>query len=101
MMMSLKERVVVVALAMVVIGSGINALNICNVPVGDLMTCKPAATAPNPPAPTAECCSAISHADLPCLCGYKNSPILPSIGIDPDLAVQLPAKCNIPNPPQC
>ncbi|TXG72907.1 hypothetical protein EZV62_001486 [Acer yangbiense] len=75
--------------------------NICNISVSDLMKCKPAVTPPNPTQPTADCCSALSHADLHCLCGYKNSKLLPSFGIDPNLAIQLPRKCNLPHPPNC
>ncbi|URD81380.1 hypothetical protein MUK42_02371 [Musa troglodytarum] len=35
---------------------------------------------PPPSPPSAACCKAIADADLPCLCAYKNSPLL---GIDP------------------
>uniref|UniRef100_A0A2P2NFQ4 Lipid binding protein n=1 Tax=Rhizophora mucronata TaxID=61149 RepID=A0A2P2NFQ4_RHIMU len=78
-----------------------NAQTICNVPYAGLMACKPSVTPPNPPPPTANCCSALSHADLHCLCSYKSSSVLPSLGIDPNLAMQLPAKCNLPHAPTC
>lgn len=77
------------------------AQTICNMPVAGLMACKPSVTPPNPTAPTSDCCSALSHADMKCLCSYKNSKLLPSLGIDPKLAVKLPAKCNLPHPANC
>ncbi|MBN8147947.1 hypothetical protein J0J24_24745, partial [Vibrio vulnificus] len=57
-----------------------NAQNICKIPVSGLMACRPAVTSPNPTPPTTTCCSALSHADIPCLCSYKNSNLLPSLG---------------------
>ncbi|MED6113693.1 hypothetical protein PIB30_073173 [Stylosanthes scabra] len=74
---------------------------ICNVSIGDLMTCKPAVTPPNPPLPTDECCTVLKKADIKCLCKYKNSTLLPALGIDPNLAMELPEKCKLPHPPQC
>ncbi|KAL2326701.1 hypothetical protein Fmac_025759 [Flemingia macrophylla] len=102
--MYVQHKAMVTIIVALVFGIGIgigNGLSICNVSIDDLLKCKPAATPPNPTPPSKECCEALSHADLSCLCTYKNSPLLPLYGIDPDLAVQLPAKCNIPNPPQC
>ncbi|XVF37676.1 hypothetical protein REPUB_Repub20aG0030100 [Reevesia pubescens] len=78
-----------------------DAQSICNIPVSGLMACKPSVTPPNPPPPTSACCSTLSHADLRCLCSYKNSPLLPSLGIDPNLAMKLPTKCKLPHPPNC
>ncbi|PIN19315.1 hypothetical protein CDL12_04986 [Handroanthus impetiginosus] len=78
-----------------------NAQMICNMSVASLMACKPSAVPPNPPPPSATCCSALSHANMPCLCSYKNSKILPSLGIDPNLAMQLPQKCKLPNTAKC
>ncbi|KAK4266552.1 hypothetical protein QN277_027450 [Acacia crassicarpa] len=92
---------VVVLLLLAVAASTINGQSICNVPISGLMACKPSVTLPNPAAPSADCCSALSHANMRCLCSYKNSKLLPSLGIDPTLAMQLPAKCNLPHPPQC
>ncbi|CAN6447697.1 unnamed protein product [Victoria cruziana] len=69
-----------------------------------LLACKPSVTANGdcpPPGPSATCCTAIAAADLLCLCSYRNSMILPSLGIDPDLAMQLPGKCGIPLPNPC
>lgn len=82
-------------------GLTVDAQSICNVPLESLATCKPAVTQPHPTAPSKECCTAISHADMKCLCSYKNSTMLPSLGIDPDLAVHLPAKCQIRNAHKC
>ncbi|CAI0561240.1 unnamed protein product [Linum tenue] len=67
-----------------------------------LQACKPSVTKPNPVDPPAlACCQALGRADLKCLCSYKNSFVLPSLGIDPDLAMALPQKCNLPSLPQC
>ncbi|KAK9283505.1 hypothetical protein L1049_011751 [Liquidambar formosana] len=94
------EKHVMVALWLLAL-VGTNAQTICNVSGGGLMSCKPAVTPPNPSPPSAACCSAISHADLRCLCSYRNSKLLPSLGIDPNLAMQLPDKCNLPHPAHC
>ncbi|KAM7486392.1 hypothetical protein LguiA_002401 [Lonicera macranthoides] len=75
--------------------------SICNMTEAGLMACRPSVTPPNPPKPTPECCSALSHADLACLCRYKNSTILPSFGVDPKLAIKLPLKCKLPHPAPC
>ena len=96
-----RKLVLVVALLVVVVAEVSNAQTICNVSVNNLMTCKPAVTKPNPARPTPTCCSVLSHADLGCLCSYKNSNLLPSLGIDPNLAMQLPAKCKLPHPANC
>lgn len=103
--MYMKQMIVGVALVVVVVVAALISVNgqssTCNVSMSDLLTCKPAVTPPNPTPPSQQCCSVLSHADLPCLCSYKNSPLLPSLGIDPKLALQLPAKCNLPHPPNC
>ncbi|KAB1213398.1 putative lipid-transfer protein DIR1 [Morella rubra] len=78
-----------------------NAQTICNMSASGLMACKPSVTRPNPTPPSANCCTALSHADLHCLCSYKNSTVLPSLGIDPDLALQLPGKCKLPHAAHC
>ncbi|KAH1037860.1 hypothetical protein AAZX31_20G233300 [Glycine max] len=103
MSMYLKQKQMIVGVALVVflLLISVKGQSICNVSLPDLMTCKPAVTPPNPTPPSQQCCSVLSHADLPCLCSYKNSPLLPSLGIDPKLALQLPAKCNLPHPPNC
>ncbi|ERN06753.1 hypothetical protein AMTR_s00005p00101720 [Amborella trichopoda] len=58
-------------------------------------------SAPAPTNPSKACCKAIGSADLGCLCSYRHSLLLHSLGINPDLALQLPAKCNLRTPPQC
>ncbi|XP_059663635.1 putative lipid-transfer protein DIR1 [Cornus florida] len=95
-----RKMMVVVVLVMVLL-EGSKALELCNINEDGLMACKPAVTAPNPVTPTPECCQALSGADLTCLCSYRNSFILPSLGIDPDLAMALPAKCNLTPPTNC
>ncbi|KAA8536133.1 hypothetical protein F0562_028611 [Nyssa sinensis] len=60
---------------------------ICGISFDSLMSCKPAVTGPSPAQPSLTCCSALSNADLQCLCSYKNSKLLPSFGIDPNLAI--------------
>ncbi|CAN1781157.1 Putative lipid-transfer protein DIR1 [Linum perenne] len=72
---------------------------ICNIPVEGLRACKPAVTPPRPSFPTRDCCSALSHGNIRCLCSYMNSPLLPSLGVDPKLAIKLPQKCGLPAPP--
>ncbi|KAJ8553247.1 hypothetical protein K7X08_023925 [Anisodus acutangulus] len=101
----LAKNIVALSLVAIVLSSASievsQAQGICNVSGEGLMSCKPSVTLPNPSAPTAQCCSALSHADMGCLCAYKNSQWLPSLGIDPKLAIQLPEKCKLPNPPRC
>ncbi|CAK9155761.1 unnamed protein product [Ilex paraguariensis] len=77
------------------------AQTICNMSGADLMACKPSVTPPNPTPPSPQCCSGLSRADLRCLCSYKNSKLLRSLKIDPNLALQLPDKCKLPHPAQC
>ncbi|XP_022853203.1 putative lipid-transfer protein DIR1 [Olea europaea var. sylvestris] len=99
------QKVAISMLLFVAISSNVievlNAQTICNMSGAGLMACKPAATPPTPPPPSSACCSALSHADLRCLCSYKNSKLLPSLGVDPNLAMQLPAKCKLPHPAKC
>ncbi|KAI4334797.1 hypothetical protein L6164_013506 [Bauhinia variegata] len=101
--MASEKRVLPFALLLLILGALrlSNAQTICNVSVAGLMACKPAVTPPKPAAPSGNCCSALSHADLRCLCSYKNSKLLPSLGIDPNLAMQLPGKCHLPHPANC
>ncbi|XP_077214012.1 putative lipid-transfer protein DIR1 [Tasmannia lanceolata] len=74
---------------------------LCNISQDGFMACKPSVTGPNPADPSAACCSALSAANLTCLCSYKNSMVLPALGIDPDLCMQLPSKCKLSSPAQC
>lgn len=78
-----------------------SAVTLCKMDDNGFAACKPSVTQPNPVDPTPECCKAVSGADLPCLCSYKNSMVLPALGIDPNLAMGLPAKCNITPPANC
>lgn len=94
-------KVVALVVVMAVILDGAKAMTLCNVTDDGFAACKPSITPPDPVPPTTKCCDAVSGADLKCLCSYKNSFLLPSIGIDPDLALALPAKCNVPSPGEC
>ncbi|XP_057437167.1 putative lipid-transfer protein DIR1 [Lotus japonicus] len=76
-------------------------ISLCNMNEDGIMACKPSVTKPNPVDPSPECCQALTGADLKCLCSYKNSSELPLLGIDPTLAVSLPAKCNLTPPDDC
>ena len=96
---SVKGFAVVAVLLLLAVAN--DAQTICNLKVSDLMECKPAVTPPNPPPPTSSCCAALSHADMRCLCSYKNSKLLPSLGIDPNLAMKLPTTCKLPHPAKC
>nr|XP_033512731.1 putative lipid-transfer protein DIR1 [Nicotiana tomentosiformis] len=78
-----------------------NGLSLCNMNEDGLTACKPSVIQPNPVAPSASCCEALSGADLQCLCSYRNSLLLPSLGIDPELALALPPKCNLTSPANC
>lgn len=74
---------------------------LCNIDEEGLMACKPAITAPQPSAPTKYCCDLLRKANLECLCSYKDSSMLPYLGIDPNLAMELPSKCGIAPPSMC
>ena len=66
--------------------------------------CKPSVqTGVNPLPPSRSCCSALEKANLGCLCFFKkNYPkVLSENNIDPNLAMQLPAKCNMPGSFSC
>ncbi|XP_022156089.1 putative lipid-transfer protein DIR1 [Momordica charantia] len=92
-----------VAVAVLVSLAGISgAVNVCGVDEDGLTACKPWVTKPCPtdPPPVA-CCNGLSKADFGCFCNYKNSLVLPSLGIEPNLALALPAKCGLPSAPPC
>lgn len=91
----------VAAAVFVLFNQGSKAMTLCNMDEKGLMACKPSVTPPDPVDPTEECCEALRGADLKCLCSYRNSLMLPSIGIDPDLAIALPPKCSLTLPTDC
>ncbi|GMH20836.1 hypothetical protein Nepgr_022678 [Nepenthes gracilis] len=96
--MDMGKRVAVALLVVAVVAAvAANGEGLCGVEVSELLTCRAAVTQPKPSPPSAECCKAISHADLPCLCRYK--PLLARFGVDPSLALALPVKCGLPPPP--
>lgn len=101
----MKSGVVVLALIALMVSSiessGNDAI-LCNMTEDGLNACKPSVTQPSPVVPPSpDCCKALSGANLSCLCSYKHSLVLPALGIDPDLAMALPAQCNLTNPANC
>ncbi|ONK78206.1 uncharacterized protein A4U43_C02F15640 [Asparagus officinalis] len=74
---------------------------ICSMSSEGMEACKPSVSGPSPAPPSEDCCSALRDADLDCLCSYRNSALLPTLGIDPDLAVKLPKKCGLTPPQEC
>ncbi|CAK7349442.1 unnamed protein product [Dovyalis caffra] len=99
-----KMQLVVLPLLMVAaLFEGSLAMSICDISEDGLSACRPSVTEPNPvDPPSIDCCKAVSGANLTCLCSYKNSYLLPYLGIDPDLAMGLPSKCNPSTPvPNC
>ncbi|KAM1000605.1 hypothetical protein ACFX2I_007218 [Malus domestica] len=87
---------VILLLALV---AGSTAVSICNIESDQLKECRPAVTGKSPKPPTKRCCSVVRQANLPCLCNFKS--VLPSIGIDPALAMALPKKCGLKTPREC
>lgn len=77
------------------------ALELCDMDDEGITACKPSVMKPEPVAPSEECCKAVKGANLTCLCSYRTSPWLPALGIDPDLALELPSKCNLTLPADC
>ncbi|KDP46220.1 hypothetical protein JCGZ_10060 [Jatropha curcas] len=69
----------------------------CHMTDEGLNACRPSVSGQNPVAPSAACCSALSKADLQCLCFYKNNYpwLLTTYKIDPNQALQLPVKCSL------
>ncbi|GER49851.1 lipid-transfer protein [Striga asiatica] len=70
--------------------------SICGMSQDELLKCKPAVATgtATPPPPTAACCGALHHANVTCLCGFKNNKYLSLFGINSTLAMQLPSKCD-------
>lgn len=86
-------------LAILMIGSEPTMINgqiiLCNVGLGDLMTCKPFANGHVPQLPpSSQCCSVLQNADLDCLCGYQDNALLKR-QINTQQAMALPALCGI------
>ncbi|KAK1436972.1 hypothetical protein QVD17_02756 [Tagetes erecta] len=94
-----RAHVFVVFVVFAVVVGGLHAMEICNMNQDGLDACKPSVMTQNPVDPTPECCKAVAGADMGCLCSYRDSTMLPYLGIDPALAVGLPAKCSLPAPP--
>ncbi|WOL18734.1 hypothetical protein Cni_G27531 [Canna indica] len=99
---AIMAAVLVVAAALEVEISAAGQKGLCNMSEEGMMACKPCISTVKPEEkPTAACCAELQQANLTCLCSYKNSDLLPYLGIDPNLAAQLPAKCNMTAPEQC
>ncbi|KAF9688452.1 hypothetical protein SADUNF_Sadunf02G0198600 [Salix dunnii] len=98
-----KRQLVVLLLVMAALFEGSRAVSVCDISDDGLAACKPSVTKPDPvDPPSVDCCKAVSGANFTCLCSYKNSYLLPYLGIDPDLAMALPSKCNLSIPtPTC
>lgn len=91
-----KRQLVVLLLVVVALFEGSRAVSVCDISEDGLAACKPSVTKPDPvEPPSVDCCKAVSGANFTCLCSYKNSYLLPYLGIDPDLAMALPSKCNL------
>ncbi|KZV18508.1 hypothetical protein F511_10258 [Dorcoceras hygrometricum] len=95
------KLVLLLAITSVVLSNGAKVAGLCNVTEEGMSACRPSVTPPNPVTPSPECCDAASGADFKCLCSYRNSFMLPSLGIDPDLVLALPAKCGLSAPDTC
>jgi len=93
----------VAAVAVAVLAGAAPAAAVCNMSNEQFMSCQPAAArTTDPPAPPSKaCCDALGGADLGCLCGYKNSPWMGLYNIDPERAMELPAKCGLATPANC
>ncbi|XP_060169310.1 putative lipid-transfer protein DIR1 [Lycium barbarum] len=99
--MEARQNLVLFAALLMVAAIGVEmatAEDMCGLSISDLMTCKPAVSGPKPLPPSANCCAALSKADLPCLCTFKNSPMLSIYKINPTLAMELPSKCKLDSP---
>ncbi|KAG9149538.1 hypothetical protein Leryth_014326 [Lithospermum erythrorhizon] len=97
-----KFLVKLMAVMVLVMVEGKMGMELCNMDENGIRACRPYVTQPNPMEdPSEECCGALTKADLQCLCGYRNSFLLPSLGIDPALALALPKKCGLTPPTDC
>ncbi|PKI49035.1 putative lipid-transfer protein DIR1 [Punica granatum] len=97
--MDTRLNIIIMSVLLVVMAAVANSQTVCNVTVAELQSCLPAAKPPNPPPPTAACCFSLKHADFCCLYSYRDSPLLPSLGVDPKLALRIPDKCHLSHPP--
>ncbi|MFQ6633774.1 hypothetical protein Gotur_011381 [Gossypium turneri] len=98
---TVKLVVVMMITVGLMVEEGSRAISLCDMNDEGLEACKPSVTQPDPVDPTPQCCQALKGANLTCLCSYKNSMLLPSLGIDPTLAMDLPAKCSLDMPSDC
>lgn len=85
----------------VVDGASSSSGSICGMTSNGLMSCKDWVGGPNSRPVSADCCAALSSCDFKCMCSFKNSKLLPALGIDPTSAMQLPVKCNLVNSFHC
>lgn len=77
------------------------AVTICNMKGYGQDACMPSVKKSNPVDPSPACCDALKGADLNCFCSYKDSFMLPILGIDSKQAMATPPKCGLTNPPDC
>ncbi|XP_050207006.1 uncharacterized protein LOC126656475 [Mercurialis annua] len=81
---------------------GTTSLSLCKISGHGLLACKPSATRTNTvDPPPQECCQALTGANLTCLCSFRDSQMMDYIGFDSNLALGLPAKCNLKLPSDC
>ena len=68
----------------------------CGMSVAGLKSCEPSVSGQQPQVPPNKaCCSALSGADLKCLCHLEDSPLINFYSIDTDQAKALPALCKV------
>ncbi|CAN4112333.1 unnamed protein product [Withania somnifera] len=100
--MKAKQNFVIFAILLIMAVAGTEMAtaenSLCGLSINDLMTCKPAVSGPKPLPPSDKCCVALRKADLPCLCTFKNSPMLSTFNINSTLAMDLPSKCKLDSP---
>ncbi|KAI4370904.1 hypothetical protein MLD38_019202 [Melastoma candidum] len=98
--MVVRAVVLAVMVAVFSIGSDAQFFGDCRVSVDEIQTCEPAVIRGTKRDPSKTCCSVLAKADLPCLCTYKTSPLIPS-NVDIRLAMELPGKCSLKLPSRC
>ncbi|CAH9092080.1 unnamed protein product [Cuscuta europaea] len=90
----------VVALAVMIIGGSLVQKSKGSPPCGStfvsaiiqLLPCRPAVSPFRPYPPSEACCAAVRSLGQPCLCVILNGP--PIIGVDRNMALQLPDRCT-------